>query len=293
MIPSDTPSERNEALLGASGTHGAGIDVSGVRADGPVRHGLGQAGVARRSAGVRGNSDKGRLNFLYAESPVIQRHLMFGSGYPNPYANDSEEASSFKAGTWMPSSIDFGATAGLSGGGTAVATLDGLFTEIQSAGMHSIETLGLIGHGAGGGFGFSGDISVSPEPMVGISEKERITSQSLQSRWRAILFSRDRFAEGAVLTLYSCNSGADQTFLDDLSQAFGVCARGFKSGILWCVASDPAGNIASRGLTKINPGSQATNTGCVDFQQDVRSLTPDAESCIGAPGGGKKAEESQ
>jgi hypothetical protein len=97
VINNDIPSERNEALIGASGIHGAGIDVSGVCSDGPVRQDFGQAGVARRSAGVRGNSDKGRLNFLYADAEAAESartvhalaytvgdHVVFGAGRYDP-----------------------------------------------------------------------------------------------------------------------------------------------------------------------------------------------------------------
>ena len=220
------------------------------------------------------------------EATVVRRFFIYAGGYPNPYKDNAEEIDSIKANTWMPSAADFGYTAHAAGGGLGVKTIDELFSTIQEQGIHSITELGLIGHGAGGAIGFSGTVAFKPDAAVSFADDGLITSESLlaESTARLYLNARDRFATGAVITLYACQSGTDQTFVENLSQAFGgVCVRAFTTGIDWCISSNPDGTIASRGWTKIGKSA---------CQEDIRSLTPDvaSKSCGAAPAGGTTIE---
>ena len=79
----------------------------------------------------------------------------------------------------MPSTIDFGHTAGAAGGGLGVTTIDELFDRIQEQSIHSITELGLIGHGAGGAIGFSGIVMFKPDAAVTFTDEGLITSESL------------------------------------------------------------------------------------------------------------------
>jgi Domain of unknown function (DUF4157) len=217
---------------------------------------------------------------------VVRRFFIYAGGYPSPYKDEAEETGSIKAKTWMPWSRDFGYTAHTAGGGLGVKTIDELFGAIQEQGIHSITELGLIGHGAGGAIGFSGTVAFKPEATVTFADDGLITSESLlaESTARLYLNARDRFATGAVITLYACRSGTDQTFVENLSQAFGgVCVRAFKTGIDWCISSNPDGTIASRGWIRIG------DSAC---QENIRSLTPDvaSTSCGAAPAGGSTTE---
>jgi hypothetical protein len=225
----------------------------------------------------------------FGEAPVLQRQLIFAAGYPRPYATDPAEVASFKAGSWMPSSDDFLGTVLLSGGGTPAKTLDDLFAAIGSADRHTITELGLIGHAAGGGFALSGSVNVTSPPSIGIGEDGKITGAILRSDAvsRKTMFARDRFADGATITLYGCNSGADQTFLDDLSKSFGVCVDGFSDELFWCIASDATGAVVSRGSTRIGQPARRT-VGCVGFQADIRTLKAPMHSCAGVPGAAPK-----
>ena len=220
------------------------------------------------------------------EATVVRRFFIYAAGYKSPYKDEAEETASIKAETWMPWSMDFGYTAHTAGGGLGVKTIDELFGAIQEQGMHSITELGLIGHGAGGAIGFSGTVAFKPEATVTFEKDGLITTESLlaESTARLYLNARDRFATGAVITLYSCQSGTDQTFVETLSRAFGgVCVRAFKTGIDWCISSNPDGTIASRGWIRIG------DSAC---QENIRSLTPDvaSTSCGAAPAGGTTTE---
>ena len=83
--------------------------------------------------------------------------------------------------------------------------------------------------------------------------------------------ARDRFATGAVITLYACKSGLDETFVENLSQAFGgVCVQAFTTGIEWCVTPSLDGKtITSRGWVRL---------GKSPCQENIKSLGPDVRS---------------
>ena len=207
------------------------------------------------------------------EATVVRRFFIYAGGYPSPDKDEAEETASIKAKTWMPWSRDFGYTAHTAGGGLGVKTIDELFGAIQGQGIHSITELGLIGHGAGGAIGFSGTVAFKPDATVTFADDGLITTKSLlaESTARLYYLARDRFATGAVITLYACRSGTDPTFVENLSQAFGgVCVRAFKTGIDWCITSNPDGTIASRGWIRIGDSAAC--------QEDIRSLTPDVAS---------------
>jgi hypothetical protein len=216
----------------------------------------------------------------------IQRQMVYASGFDSPYARDADEIASFTSGTWAPSSVDFATTTGLARGGTGAATLDALSSEIKAAERHSISQLGLIGHAVNGAFVLSGTISVETDG-VRFGKEGVISTASLLGM--DYLNWRDRFAPSATITLYGCNSGMDQELLDTFSQAAGVCVFGFKGAIKWCVTSDGAGAIASRGRTRLDSASPTADTGCQTYTADIGTLTPDAQSCAGAPGGGSNS----
>lgn len=210
---------------------------------------------------------------------LVQRELVYGSGYPNPFAGKpaDETAAAQKSPTeWFPSSVDFARTAELSGGGTGVSTLTGLLTEIGSKGVGAINDLGLIGHANANQFAFGGAIT---RTTVSGTAAGMLDDSVLAARQADINKVRNRFAAGAHMTLYGCNSGSSGALLQAFSTAFKVCARGFKDPISWCLGwqTNPL-VIHSRGRTLINP---ADGIGCDQYNASVRSLVPDTEDCLG------------
>jgi hypothetical protein len=211
---------------------------------------------------------------------MIQRELIYGSGYPNAFAGNpaGETAAAQKdPGEWFPSSVDFKETASLSGGGKGVATLKGLLAEIGGKAVGSIDDLDLIGHANADLFALGGTItrnsvSGSKDGTIGAAQLAAIQSE--------IDKVRNRFAAGGRITIYGCDSGASGVLLQAISTAFKVCARGFKDAITWCLGwqTKPL-VINSRGRTLINPPAR---TPCDRYNDSVYKLVSDVEDCSGA-----------
>lgn len=212
-------------------------------------------------------------------STMLQRDLIYGSGYPNPFKGDpaGETAAAKKnPSEWFPSSVDFKETASLSGGGNGIATLEGLLAEIGGKAVGSIKDLDLIGHANGDLFALGGTIT---RTSVSGSRGGTIGANQLATAQPEIDKVRDRFAAGGRITIYGCNSGASGTLLQAISTAFKVCARGFKDAITWCLGwkTKPV-VINSRGRTLINPPA---GTPCDQYNGSIYNLSSDMEDCSG------------
>jgi hypothetical protein len=221
-------------------------------------------------------------------STVVQRDLIYGSGYPNPFVgNPSGEAGAAKKGEWFPSSVDFAETAKLSGGDTGISTLAKLLAEIGGKAAGSIQDLDLIGHANGDLFALAGTIT---RTSVSGSRDGTIGVNQLAAAQPEIDKVRDRFASGGRITIYGCNSGASGTLLQALSMAFKVCARGFKDAITWCLGwQTKPFKINSRGRTLINPPA---GTPCDQFNGSIYNLSSDTEDCSGTKRSARSQTES-
>lgn len=220
---------------------------------------------------------------------LIQRQIVFGSGYSG-FPDTSSEVKKARDGKWNPTTIDFSTNAGRSGGGQGAKDLPELLGLIAKQGKGSITTLGIIGHSNSRALGLSGDVHSQGVPLTGL-----ITKATLDSNKAAIDAVKDRFAAGATITLYSCNSGGISNGLADVvSEAFGVCVKGFANDVLWCITfNDSPLKITSRGnVFYENPNDPAAGIGlhpsCSSFHKKVTDLHPDITSCKG-----KKSEEKK
>lgn len=214
-----------------------------------------------------------------ATTPLVQRDLIFGSGYPNPFAGDpaGETAAAQKnPREWFPSSVDFGKTADLSGGGTGISTLSGVLAAMAGMAKGSLTNLDLIGHANADLFALGGTIT---RTSVSGSKGGTIGPNQLAAAQPEIDKVRDRFSPNGRITIYGCNAGASGALLSALSNAFKVCARGFKDAITWCLGwqTTPV-KITSRGRTLINPKD---TTPCDEYEGSIYNLTPDTEDCSG------------
>ena len=219
----------------------------------------------------------------------IQRQLAYGSGYAG-YSSAGKEIRNAKAGTWNPTSVDFRTNAGRSGGGTGVKDLPELIKAISAQGKGTIKNLGIIGHSNSRALGLSGDVHAEGVPLRGL-----ITEATLQSHKAEIDAVKDRFTDDAAITLYSCNSGGVSSGLADaVSVAFGVCVKGFKNYVMWCITfNESPAEITSRGNVYYeNPNDPLAGTGihpsCASFHKRVLDLTPDVSSCKGVKTGPEK-----
>jgi peptidoglycan hydrolase-like protein with peptidoglycan-binding domain len=212
----------------------------------------------------------------------IQRKIVFGSGYAG-FPSVTAEIAKAKTGKWNPTTIDFSTNAGRSGGGEGAKDLPELIKIIGKQGKGSIKQLGIIGHSNSKAMGLSGDVHTQGVPLRGV-----ITEDTLKSNRVKIDAVKDRFAAGASIVLYSCNSGGISNGLADVvSDAFGVCVKGFKNDVLWCITFDNSPvNITSRGnVFYENPNDPLAGAGvhpsCANFHKKVLDLTPDVNSCKG------------
>jgi len=212
----------------------------------------------------------------------IQRQLVFGSGYAG-YPSVTAEVGKAKAGKWNPTTTDFSTNAGRSGGGEGAKDLPGLLKIIGSQTKGSIKQLGIIGHSNSRALGLSGDVHTAGVPLTGL-----ITEATLKSNKDRIDAVRDRFADGSAITLFSCNSGGISNGLAEvISEAFGVCVKGFKNDVLWCITFNESPlTITSRGnVFYENPNDPLAGAGlhpsCANFHKKVLDLTPDVSSCKG------------
>jgi hypothetical protein len=228
---------------------------------------------------------------------LIQRDLVYGDAYPRSYKDDSAETLSAEADTWYPASIDFKATATNSGGGDAIKSFDALLTWIGKKSAGSITELGLIGHANSSNFGLSGTITTNPKDVT-FTADGLINSGTLSTKMSKIMSVRDRFAANAKIILYGCHAGTGKSLLEDISNAFGVCVKGFTDEILWCITwSTPSRTINSRGrifVEKANnpdPLAGLIKTPCTSFYTSLSSLTPDGESCKGVAKPKKNSSE--
>jgi Domain of unknown function (DUF4157) len=210
---------------------------------------------------------------------LVQRDLIYGSGYPNPFAGkpaDETAAASKDPREWFPSSVDFAETAKLSGGGTGRATLADLLAQIRGHSPGSVTDIDLIGHANADLFALGGTIT---RHSVSGTQGGTIGATQLAKAQPDIEAVRDRFAAGAHITLYGCNSGASGSLLQAISTAFKVCARGFKDPIDWCLGWQTGPLVInSRGRTLINPPAK---TPCDQYNGSVYNLNPDTEDCSG------------
>jgi Domain of unknown function (DUF4157) len=214
-------------------------------------------------------------------SGVVQRELIYGSGYPRPYANDAAEVIDAEQGTWFPSSVDMSATTRNSGGGSGKATFKALLSSIETRAVGSITQLGIIGHSSSTDFGLSGTIGGG---NVAFTNGGLINTTSLAREASTIANLRNRFATGAKIVLFGCHAGAGRPLLDAISQAFGVCVKGFTGEITWCFTWNSVTKaIQTRGkVWVVNPNDPLpVRPGCSQFGQDINTLTPDQESCVG------------
>jgi Domain of unknown function (DUF4157) len=213
-----------------------------------------------------------------AATTRVRRDLVYGSGYKNRFASEAAEADGAAAKKWFPASADFAATAQLSGGGTGAKTFDELITTIGGKGAGTIKQLGIIGHANADAIALAGTIAAA---SVTGAANAMIDATTLTAKAVEVAKVKDRFAADGRITLFGCNSGASGALLAAISNAFGVCAEGFKDEITWCLKwTVPGKRIVSRGKTAINPPTMNCDT---DFNDSVLTLTPDTKSCVGAP----------
>lgn len=211
--------------------------------------------------------------------------LFFASGYTHPqYGSDGNEVDLIKAQKWSPSSRDLEAAATNSGGGTGIASLAELITAIGKKKPGTIDELGIITHASSSYFSLTGKVFTSGAklPDVFLTDAGRVDVDTLRGMKGRIDAVKDRFAAKAQIVLYACHSGLDDSLLDAMAQAFGVCVYGFSQEVSYLVQwTEPGKRIISRGKTYID-WTGGVATGMIRpstlAEQDIHVLSPDRKS---------------
>jgi hypothetical protein len=215
--------------------------------------------------------------------------LFYAKSYPAPQYAAGAEVALVKAQQWSPSSLDFQYTATNSGGGTGVSTLDDIITEIGKKKVGSIDELGIIAHANSSYFSLAGTVLTSgPDlPNVTFSPTGKVDTAGLQAKQSKIDAIKDRFAKGAQIVLYGCHAGLDDSLLQALAKAFGVCVYGFSNEVSYLIQWNTANNqITSRGKTFIDASGMVAAglaTPASIAQNDIHQLTPDKKSSTSCP----------
>jgi len=208
-----------------------------------------------------------------ASPGFIRRATIYADGYPH-YPSPAQEVAAIQGKYWQPTSEDFRFVAGFAGKGIERFSRFLGWIKIQDPG--NIKELNLIGHSNPDLFGFAGKVdfrtgSVELEVPSGLSidNLEKFADEINH------LKLRNRFAKGAKITLFSCHSGTDFEFLQQIADTFGVCTYGFSKEILYCypkyrdnkVQSDTRGEVAIGAC----PGQKGL--------EGLKKLKPDRSRC--------------
>jgi hypothetical protein len=204
--------------------------------------------------------------------------LIIAGGYPHPYANVAAELKASQSKAWLPTTIDFRATAKGSGGAEEAASFDGLLKLIAKKEKRAIKDLGLIGHANIHTFALSGKVQGD---SVVFGTEGMITTASLKARLDQIKGVRDRFVSGATITYYACNAGTAPALLEETSNAFQVLVKGFKNQVWWCFYPSKGGAV--RGRTWYDAVGAGIHPQCdsSSFSDDIKVWTPDNKSFTG------------
>jgi hypothetical protein len=222
--------------------------------------------------------------------------MIYASGYASPYVNDPQEVAYAQASPsiWAPSTVDFQATARRSGAPSGASSVADMLAIIASMAVGSISLLGLIGHGADAdpsgtvprSFGFAGRVQTR-HPYVTLTGAGLLNSTTIAAAGTAATALHNRFATNARIVLYACTTGSDNTLLDPISRAFGVCVDGFADEVNWCfewATPSLTINTSTRGKVFFDNAKLSvlpSRIPCAGYAPDATMLKPDVTSCVG------------
>lgn len=216
--------------------------------------------------------------------------LMISGGYPYRFSSVSDELAASQAGHWFPATVDFKATAALSGGSKGEpATFDALLDLISKRPKNSIRELALIGHANSETFSLAGSFNPHVNDLV-FHEAGMIHPETIKRKIKKITSLRDRFGRQGygnwgserrysswpAIILYSCDAGTGEDLLQAIGVAFQCIVLGFKREIFWCFT--PSGSKAVRGRTFYDAVGAGIHPSCGSFSPDIRIWRPDSQA---------------
>ena len=205
--------------------------------------------------------------------------LIVSSGYPSPYGSVNDELQASKGGSWFPTNPDFEATARGSGGAETAASFDQFLAILSKRKADSISELGLIGHASPQTFSLAGRLTGK---NIRFTTDGILHPDTIKDKMSKIAAVKDRFKKGGSITLFACSAGAGPDLMKELSLAFEIEIRGFKSEIFWCFTPSKKGG-ATRGRTWYDAVGMGVHPDCqsAHFESDIRKWGSDQSSTAG------------
>jgi hypothetical protein len=162
----------------------------------------------------------------------VAKVVVWASGYANLFGSTAAEIRSLQAGTWSPQSQDFRAAATRSGDvAIGASSLDEMIRQIARRPAGSVDRLGIIAHSNETMIGLSGHIIIANPPDAEFAARGIVDSNELSAKASQISTIRNRFADGASIVLFSCNTGSGMALLIGFQTAFQLDCYGFKDEI--------------------------------------------------------------
>jgi hypothetical protein len=199
--------------------------------------------------------------------------------FANPWHDGGVERARIQAGKkWSPGTIDWRAVfAGAPGATGVVRSTRNFLGYVKEQRPHSIERINLMTHSNTSAISFAGRIDPASGWVVLDVDREHALDRTLaeldpivttdrvvtkgtepapvhqtNTLGREARLLRDRFASGARLYVYSCNSGVDLELLDVIADAFQIEVAGLRSEIFTFVEFQTTGAPGlQRGLTSM------------------------------------------
>lgn len=192
----------------------------------------------------------------------IQRIIIAG-GYPE-FKTPAEEMASIQSKQWLPNTLDFHETAlDTQGANILSASDDAAFFGAIAFGPEKLRRIVYIGHGFGGVL--SGGLGLSAATPSSAFPTQELNESSFPKRQADIDINiKPKLDKDAFIDLYACNlAGMSTNFMKAMARSFGVCVRGFKDFVVWCIDPLPKGQFL-RGRLNDRPRAPSTAVLCTD-----------------------------
>lgn len=173
------------------------------------------------------------------EKAVGTREITVVSDFPNPWPNIRQEKQAIENEVWFPSTDDYIAVVKNSSGGKGakvteiVDSVEAFIYLILQQPEGSIRRINLLTHGAPSSIAFSGTIdqegAVYFDNVMDVDTVRSLMTHGIMFRGKRLEWDAvdARFGDDAEIVFYACNSAVEESYLQDIANAFAIRVRGF------------------------------------------------------------------
>ena len=209
------------------------------------------------------------------------REITVVSDFPNPWPNLRQEKQAIEDGVWFPSTDDYIAVVKNSSGGQGakvtkiVDSVEAFIYLILQQPEGSIRRINLLTHGAPSSIAFSGTIdqegAVYFENVMDVDTVRSLMTHGIMFNGKRLEWDAvdARFGDGAEIVFYACNSAIDESYLQNIANAFAIRVRGFSKELHYR-------HSWNQGSTTFNRNDIRLET-----RKDFHDLHPDVEKKFG------------